>query len=137
MPIPSVSINILNNETVGQSLILECDVTTVRGITSRVVIMWNSDGSGESGVDIIGAVNTTSITNNSMLFTDTYIIPQLSTADENKEYQCEVLIDTDSPVMATDSVTLNITGKYIVNVHAYIVYSCSLGILNNTTLSLC
>ena len=119
VPIPSVTINILDNQTVGQSLILQCDVTTVRGITSRVVIMWSSDGSGESGVDIIGGVNTSSVTNDSLLFTDTYTIPQLSTADENKEYQCEVLIDTESPVIATGSVTLNITGKYIVIVHAY------------------
>ena len=55
-----------------------------------------------------------------MLFTDTYIIPQLSTADENKEYQCEVFIDTESPVIATGNVILNVTGKHIVTAHIYI-----------------
>ena len=118
MPIPSVTINILNNQTVGQSLILECDVTTVRGITSRVVIMWSSDNSGESRLDVIGEANTSLLVNDSMLFTDTYIIPQLSTADENKEYQCEVFIDAESPVTANDSVILNVTGKHIVISHA-------------------
>ena len=132
VPIPSVTINILNNQTVGQSLTLECDIITVRGITSRMVIMWSSDGSGESGLDAIssdgsgesglnaiGGVNTGLVTNNSMLFTDTYIIPKLSTADENKEYQCEVFIDTESPVIATGSVILNVTGKHIVTAHIH------------------
>ena len=120
MPIPSVTINILNNQTVGQSLILECDVTTVRGITSRVVIMWSSDNSGESRLDVIGEANTSLVVNDSMLFTDTYIIPQLSTADENKEYQCEVFIDAESPVTANDSVILNVTGKLI-----YCYFTCT------------
>ena len=128
VPIPSVNINILNNQTVGQSLLLECDVTTVRGITSRVVIIWSSDGSGEPGLDVTGGVNTSSVTNDFMLFTNTYIIPQLSTTDENKEYQCEVFIDTDSPVIASDSVILNVTGKYvaILLLHTYLttILSC-------------
>ena len=102
----------MNNQTVGQPLTLECDVITVRGITSRVVIMWNSDGSGQSGLDVISGANTTSITDDSMIFTDTYIIQQLSTADENEEYQCEVFINAHSPITATDSVILNVTGKY-------------------------
>ena len=33
-----------NTQTVGQSLTLQCEVTTVRGITSRVDIVWSSDG---------------------------------------------------------------------------------------------
>ena len=109
MPIPSVTLSILNNQTVGQSLILECDVTTVRGITSRVDIVWSNDG---SEVNIVKDVNGSLVINDFVLFTDTYIIPQLSTTDENKEYQCEVLIDTESPVISSDNVTLNITGKH-------------------------
>ena len=126
MPIPSVTVIILKNQTVDQSLILEYDVTTVRGITSRVVIMCSSDGSGESGLNVIGEANTSLVVNNLMSFTDTYIIPQLSTADENKEHQCEVFIDAESPVTATDSVILNVTGKRIIITHA----------LNNNTLFL-
>ena len=105
--------SILNNQTVGKSLLLECDVTTVRGITSRMDIVWSSDSSGQSGLRIINGANTNLITNVSMLFTDTYIIPQLSTANENEEYQCEIFIDTYTPVIANDSVILNVTGKYI------------------------
>ena len=113
VPIPSITVSILNNETVGQSLTLECDVATVRGITSRLDIAWSSDSSGQSGLRIVYGTNANSITNNSVLFTNTYIIPQLSTANENEKYQCEVLINTDSPVIANDSVILNVTGKYI------------------------
>ena len=109
VPSPSININILNNQTVGQLLIMKCDVTTVRGITSRVDIVWRSDG---SELSIIKEDNTSAVINNSMIFRDTYIITQLSTADENKEYQCEVSIDTQSPVTANDSVRLNVTGKY-------------------------
>ena len=86
---------------------LECDVTTVRGITSRVDMLWSSNG-----VELysIKGVDISSVTNDSVLFTNTYIISQLSTADENREYQCKVSIDTVSPVMATDIVLLNVTG---------------------------
>ena len=79
----------------------------------------SSDGSGESGSNVIGGVNTGLAINNSMLFTDTYIIPKLSTADEKKEYKCEVFIDTESPVLATGSVTLNVTSKHIVTAHIH------------------
>ena len=110
VPIPSVTINVLNNQTVGQPLILECDVTAVRGITSRVDIMWINNG---SVLSIIENVNGTLVMNDVVLFTTTYNIPQLSTGNENDEYQCEVSIDTDLPVIATESVILNVTGKYI------------------------
>ena len=110
MPIPSVTVNILNSQTVGQSLILKCSATTVRGITSRVDIMWSRDG---LELNTIRGVNS-SIIDDSESFTDTYTIQQLNTADENREYQCEVSINIDSPVKATGSVTLNVTGMFII-----------------------
>ena len=118
MPIPSVTITILSNQTVGQPLVLECDVSTVRGITSRVDIVWSSNG---EELNVIRGVSTSLETNDSLLFTDTYIIPQLSTADENREYLCEIMVDTEPPVRATGSVILNVTGK-----HANVFrYTCS------------
>ena len=71
--------------------------------------MWNNDG---SEVNIVKDVNGSLVTNDFVLFTNTYIIPQLSTTDKNEKYQCEVFIDTESPVISSDNVTLNITGKY-------------------------
>ena len=110
MPIPSVTINVLNNQTVGQLLILECDVTAVRGITSRVDIMWSRNG---LELNTNRGVNISATIDNSESFTDTYTIQQLSTEDENREYQCEVSINTASPVKATESVALNVTGMFI------------------------
>ena len=123
VPVPSVFISILNNQTVGQSLVLQCDVITVRGITSRVDIVWSSNG---SELHIAKGINISSSTNDSVLFTDAYIIPQLSTKDEGREYQCEVFIDTGSPVVGSDSVTLNVTGEHIINMYMHADYTIQL-----------
>ena len=116
VPVPSLIVNILNNQTVGQSLTLECIITTVRGITSRVDVAWNSNG---SELNAVKGVNISSSTNDSLLLTNTYIIPQLSTADEGKEYLCEISLDTEPLVTATSSVVLHVTGKDD-NMHKYI-----------------
>ena len=99
----------LNNQTVGQSLTLESTITTVRGITSRVDIVWSSNGSELKRTE---GLNYSSLANDSVIYTEFYNIPQLSTLDEGRILMCDVLINTISPVMANDSVTLNVTGKY-------------------------
>jgi len=106
-PTPDVNITASNNQTVGQSLTLECSVTAVRGITSRVDIIWSIDG---RELERIEGVNVSSTTDNSVVYTDTYNISQLSTNDDGRVYQCEVLINTSPPVMVNDSVTLDVTG---------------------------
>ena len=92
-------------------LMMKCDVTAVRGITSRVDIVWSSNG---SELKSIKGANVSLVTDNWVLFTSTYVIPQLSTKDEGRECQCEIVIDTNSSVMAADVVTLNVTGKNII-----------------------
>ena len=82
-------------------------MTTVRGITSRVDIVWSSDD--ESELQTVNGTNASLTTNNSTIYTSTYTIPQLSTLDDGRVYQCEVVINTSPPVMATGSVTLNVT----------------------------
>ena len=106
VPKPLVIMKILNNQTVGQSLRLKCSVMTVRGITSKVDMLWLSNG---SEIKRIEEVNFSSVTNNSKLvqFTDYYVISQLTTADEDISYQCEVLIDANK---AVESISLNVTG---------------------------
>ena len=102
-------INVLNEQTVGQSLTLECSVTTVKGITSRVDIVWNSNGSELKRIE---GLTRNSTTNNSVHYTDFYTIPQLSTSDEGRNLKCDVFINATSPVTATDIAVLNVTGKY-------------------------
>ena len=109
VPTPgTVNVTVVRPQTVGQQLTLECDVTTVRGITSRVDIVWSSNG---VELERTEGVNNSIATNYSMLYTEFYVIPQLSTLDEGRTITCHVFINAMPPVTATDSVTLNVTGK--------------------------
>jgi len=102
-----VNVTAPNTQIVGESLTLECNVTTVRGITSTVDIIWSSDGRELVRME---GVNVSSTTDNSVAYTDSYSISQLSTTDDGREYQCEVVINTSPPVTANDSVILNVMG---------------------------
>ena len=83
-------------------------MTTVRGITSRVDIVWSSDGVQlRKSVGLI--VNST--TNNSVIYIDTYTITQLNTNNEGQAIQCMMVINRLSPVMASDIVILDVSGK--------------------------
>ena len=107
VPSPNVIVTAPYTQTVGQSLTLECNVTTVRGITSTVDIIWSSDGREFERME---GVNVSSTTDNSVVYADTYNISQLSTTDGGREYQCEVVINTSPPVMASNSVRLDVMG---------------------------
>ena len=107
VPTPTVSITTETNQTAGQQLTLDCTVTAVRGITSRVDIMWLVD---DSELYPITVDDVSSTMDDMQLFMDSYTIDQLSATDDGKVYQCKVLIDSDPIVMATDSFTLNVTG---------------------------
>ena len=98
-----------NTQTVSQSLILQCEVTTVRGITSRVDIVWSSGG---TELQRMNNVSSTTM-GNSLAYTDSYTISQLSTTDEGRVIQCEVVINASPPVMSSDSITLDVTGTYV------------------------
>lgn len=109
VPTPLVTVNIIEDQIVGQSLTLTCVVTTVRGVTSRVDILWSIDGLELKETE---GVNVSSLTSSSVLYTDLYNITQLSTADEDRTYKCTSVVTTLSPVMATGNVTLNVTGEW-------------------------
>ena len=121
VPSPIVNVTASHTQIVGQSLPLECSVTTVRGITSRVDIIWSSDGTVTSRVDIIWSsdgtefemmegINVSSTIDNSLVYTDTYKISQMRPTDDGRDYQCVVVINTSPPVLAIDGVTLNVMG---------------------------
>ena len=95
-------------QIVGQSLMLECRVTTVRGITSRIDIEWTTDNTILQKTE---GVNITFTTNDSIVYKDIYIITQVSTFDDGRVYQCEMIINTNPQMMATDTITLDVTGK--------------------------
>ena len=121
---PTVSVTALSTQTVGQSLTLQCDVTTVRGITSRVDIVWSSGG---MELEKINSVSSTTM-NNSLVYTQSYTISQLSTTDGGRVIQCEVVINTSPSVMATGSVTLDMTGEHCITFvtipcHSFALYT--------------
>ena len=93
----------------GQSLTLQCEVTTVRGITSRVDIVWSN---GDVELERMNNVSSTTMSN-SLVYTDNYTITQLSTTDDDRVIQCEVVINANSSIMANDSITLDVTGEWI------------------------
>ena len=95
-----------DDQTVGSSLTLQCEVTTVRGITSRVDIVWSSGGME------LERMNNVSLTtmDNLLVYTHNYTISQLSTTDDNRVIHCEVVINTNPSVMTTDNITLDVTG---------------------------
>ena len=93
-----------------QSLTLQCEVMTVRGITSRADIVWSSDGTELQRMDNL----TLSIMGNSLTYTDSYTISQLNTNDDGRVIQCEVVINTSPSVMVSDDITLDVTGEYYV-----------------------
>ena len=99
----------LNTQTVGQSLTLQCKVTTVRGITSSVDIVWsNISDSTELNKTVGITLNTIG---DSLVYTDFYTISQLNTTDDGSMIQCKVVINTSPLVMATNTITLDVTGE--------------------------
>ena len=107
VPTFTVSVTAPNTQTVGQSLTLQCEVTTVRGITSRVDIVWSSDGTELNRTENITATTM----DNSLVYTDSYNISQLNTTDDGRVIQCKVVINTSPSVMASDNIPLDVTGK--------------------------
>ena len=105
-------------QIVGQSLILEANVTTVRGITSRIDIEWSTENmilQRKEGVDI------TFLESDSVVYNDIYGIEQVSTFDDGRVYQCKVIINTHPQLMASNSTTLDVTGKYVLKMHVNLI----------------
>ena len=100
--------NVSDDQTVGQSLTLECRIYIIKGVNSEVDIIWQSNGLQLESNENVSA-NTAM--NNSEVYISTFTVLQLSTTDEGKIYQCGVVINTISPIIAYDNVTLNVTGK--------------------------
>ena len=112
-----------NTQTVDQSLTLQCEVTTVRGITSRVDIVWSSDG---TELERMNNVPSTTM-DNSLVYTDSYTISQLNTTDDGRVIQCEAVINTSPSVMASDSsIILDVNGESYIglfNVHCDVPFT--------------
>ena len=105
----NVTVTAPSNQIVGQSLILECSVTAVRGITSRVDMEWII---GNIILQKTEGIGSTLIVNDSELYEAFYNITQVSTLDDDIVYQCKAVINANPQLTATDNVTLDVTGNY-------------------------
>ena len=108
VPFPSVILKAPNAQVVGQTLSLECIITTVRGIASRIDILWSSDG---VAIKQITGASISSSTSSSIQYKDFYNISLVTTAEEGKTYQCEGVINAIPNLTADSSVFLDVTGK--------------------------
>jgi len=94
-------------QKVGEPLVLECTLTAVRGITSRVDFVWSSDGVKLQENNKFGKDFTMLSLD---IYSDTYTISPLSISDDNSTYHCEVIISIDPPLKDVANVTLDVTG---------------------------
>ena len=103
VPTPSVTVTALNNQQVGDPLLLECNVTTVRGITSSADIVWITNGE-----EVRRANNASGKTvGNSVVYSNVYNPTGISLY----VYHCNIKINTIPLVEANNSF---IMGKEII-----------------------
>ena len=108
VPVPhQIDVTVPTIQTVGQSLLLRCSVITVRGITSRVDVVWSSHGLDLETVE----ANVSSITNSSVEYTAYYTIVQVNETDDGRVCQCKAVINANPPVISENSITLNTISK--------------------------
>ena len=118
VPNPNVSVTALNNQMVGNSLMLECNVSIVRGVSAGVDIMWNS--SDGMVLRRINGVNASYTTIASEVYTDFYTVTQhLNTTDHNTLYQCASVING---TVTTYNFTIDVIGMKYNYLYVHIAY---------------
>ena len=113
VPIRTIHVTTSSTKTVGQPLILDCNMTTVINIAGRVDIVWSIENDNHELQRRNGVSVATKISN-SAVYKDSYVIPQLTTSYHGRVYQCKVVINTgSSSVNATGNFVLYVTGEYL------------------------
>ena len=88
---------------------LECEMSTPRGIDSRVDIVWTRDG---VEVEHLNDVSSNFSSPEVVVYTNLYTIPLLGTYDDDVVYECEVIINSSPLYIISENVTLDVTGMY-------------------------
>ena len=107
VPAPSVNITVPNNLTTDQSVTLNCSAVTVKGITSRVDIVWYS------GVQVRRVNNVTAsiINDTAAVYRDSLNISSLTRQHDGRIYSCQVIINTEPLLVGLTFTRLNVTCK--------------------------
>ena len=103
-----MNISVPNNLTTGHPVTMNCTIVVVRGISSRVDIVWYS------GLQQVRRVNNAAasvLTDTAAMYRDSFSIPSLSIQYDGREYLCEAIINSHPLVIASSSITLKITSK--------------------------
>jgi len=103
-----VTITAPNTQRVGQPLTLTCNVTTVRGITTPMELMWS-----KGGMNLKATIISPTATDSALMYSDSYSIPILNVNDDGRDYQCGLTILTSSSISVNHTVTLNVAGTYV------------------------
>ena len=104
--VPVVVINAPDEQVLGEPLTLECKIITAIDIDDTFNIIWTNDITEVRRVENIPA----NLISN---YSDFYTIPALSRSDDNRRYQCEVIINTNPPVSAAvASIALQVRSKF-------------------------
>ena len=120
-PVITIEVTTINSPEIYQPLILQCTATIVRGITSRVDIIWTT---GNTQVRRVNDVTASSNINSSSIYNDSFIIPSLSLSDIGSVYECEVLIDSFVPTTAKTDFIVPTPGTYVpMYIHMYSVHA--------------
>ena len=112
VPDPVVKVYAIRSPVVGQPLTLECNVTTVRGITSRVDIVWSRN---DVELKRIEGIQSNLIYDNSVIYVDSYTINRLGTVDANRTYECAVVINQALPITVNDGINLDVMSKFCIH----------------------
>ena len=101
-----VNVTARDAQLVGSSLTLDCTIIELASGSNTLEIVWTDNG---------GTLRRTNVTSSRMegslpVYTDSFMITQLTTSDHNREIQC-IASRTNPPVMDTGAIILNVTGK--------------------------
>jgi len=119
VPSPSVTIRSLSNQKVGDPLLLECNVTTVRGITSSVDIVWITN---DKEVRRVSNMSRETVDSH-VVYSDTYNSngSLLSEDDHGTVYHCSVEINS-IPLVHTTSTFVG-ESVHVITIIYYTVYN--------------
>ena len=103
-----INVIALNAQQVGSLLTLGCTITELVSGSNTLEIVWNDNN------ETLQRTNVTSTEMQGLLpvYTDSYTITLLTTADQGREIQCTAN-RRDPPVMDSGVITLNVIGKWI------------------------
>ena len=112
VPIPTVTVTLLNRTLGSSSPVLQCEVTTVRGINSTVDIVWSNG----TELDRVHAKPVT--VNNLNIYMETYMVSsQLTTESDGDVFSCEAVINSDPVIRSSSTTTLDVIGEICIQTY--------------------